>query len=148
MRIRLLDNEKGIILSRTPFLASADLPILFDGAPKGATASFHVGETSFYRELKDGACLLPFKALNGVLSVAVSYFERGRRKRWECEGIRADVQEDGRVLVTPDDMDLPYRVKDLYLENQALRESLAELEKRFSKLSDRFDGILEGYDIT
>ena len=53
MEYRLLDNGKGIMLTRQPEFISGDLYISFTGAPEGATAIIVNGQKdSLYRRQK------------------------------------------------------------------------------------------------
>ena len=56
--------------------------------------------------------------------------------------------KDGQTLYAPNDGNLPETVAKLRLENQAIRESLSSLENSIKALREKFQKMMEGYDIT
>lgn len=145
----LLSNEKGFVSSRQPELVRSDLQLSFKNAPESAHAIINTDKASFYRELVDKSCTVPFKGLVGVLRVTVCVFhDTPNHKRWICEELLAEPREDGSVLVSPNDMNLPQKVTDLFIENEELRAANSKLLQRVDTLEKRFEEMLEGYDLT
>ena len=143
---KLLDNQTGVILTRQP-QQTKELSFTFLGAPSDATAIFTTesGDTLF-RKLSEG-CSLPVDNLKGVICVTVAVLgAQAQPPHWICEEFVVTPLSDG-ALVSPNDMNLPQKVVDLQLENQELRESYSALNKHIKKLEERFEKLLEGYDL-
>ena len=68
--------------------------------------------------------------------------------RWLCEEINIKLLEDGKVLISPNDMNLPQKVVDLQLENQEIKEKYRKLKACYEELNGKLDKIMEGYDVT
>ena len=152
MRYKLIDHERGVILSRSPEFCEDKLFCEIEGAPDGATAIFEhrEGRMKYFRELKSGACELPLGRFDsGTLTLTVAVLDGSADpKRWLCEELRLQRLGENTVLILPNDGDLPLAVAQLRAENSDLRRDLAELEKKYKDLSDRLERIMEGYDLT
>lgn len=146
MRIRLLDNGTGVILSRQPFITHEDEIIELENAPLNSVVIYEKNGLQFYREIKNGRAVLPFSILDGIIKISVSIIISAANK-WICEEIRADHLDNGGVLVAPNDLNLPQVVVDLKLENEALRKENVEIRARINALDNKLNGILEGYNI-
>lgn len=147
MEYKLLDNGTGIILTRQPEIVSDMLYISFDGAPRDATAIITANGSSIYRLLEDGMCSIPASA--GIVAVGIAELDGSAKpRRWICEGLKAEPLKDGQTLYAPNDGNLPETVAKLRLENQAIRESLSSLENSIKALREKFQKMMEGYDIT
>lgn len=148
MEYRLLNDGQGVILTRQPKTVDGDLRVTFRGAPDGAVALFASGDVKCFRTISDGACEVPRNLLGGAVSVSVICYDGTVRPRgWTCEGIFVTKLESGKLLVAPDDNNLPLEVVNLKIANHELREDLAELEEKFNKLSEKFTSMMEGYDL-
>ena len=149
MEYKLLSNHTGIILTRHPEQIADELRVTFTGAPKGATAIFEsVDGESAYRELSEGSCSVPAALVVGEVKVAVAMFGGNTQaERWICEEIKGEVRE-GKVVVLPNDMNLPLVVASLRLEMDALRVSAKEMLDRCAALEEKWDSFMSGYDIT
>lgn len=138
MRIRLLNNGTGVILTRQAKIVEDDITFTFESAHEGSTAIFESKGNSYYRELNDGKCVLPFRALDGEISVTV--FIKGNSKAiWRCECFKAECLPDGNVILMPNDGDIPGEMARIRVENHDLREKNVELESR----CERVVGALE-----
>ena len=146
MRVRLLDNGTGVILSRQPFITHEDEIIEFENAPLNSVVIYEKNGLQFYREIKDGRAVFPFSIMDGIIKISVSIIISAANM-WICEEIRADHLENGGVLVAPNDMNLPQMVVDLKLESEALRAENKEIRETLNAFEDKLQGILEGYDI-
>lgn len=147
MEYKLLDNGTGILLTRQTEIVSDMLYISFDGAPADATAIVTVNGSTFYRLLEDGMCAIPASA--GIIAVGIAELNGSAKpRRWICEGLKAETLHDGQTLYTPNDGNIPETVAQLRLENQTIRENLLSLETRLKALQDKFQKMMEGYDIT
>ena len=146
---KLLDNDTGIILTRTPETLKDKLIVRFEGAKKNEVAAFAFADgTELYRELKDGECSIPLSKNEGEMKVAVTILDGTAKPRtWSCEQIKFKKLACGEILVSPNDMNLPQTVAELKLENEELRISFAALEKKFKALEERFNNMMEGYDL-
>ena len=147
MKIKLLDNGTGVIITRQPFITHEDEVIEFNGYPENAVVIYDKGNAQFYRDIKEGKAELPFKILNGVIKITVAVINTPGVK-WTCEELIADELENGGVLIAPNDMNLPQTVVELKLENEALRKDNEEIRRILKEFEDKLQGILEGYDIT
>ena len=146
MKIKLLDNGTGVIITRQPFITYDNEIVFFEGAPENAVVIYEKGATQFYRNIKDGKAELPFAVLEGVIKISVVVVSESNTK-WTCEELFADVLKGGGVLIAPNDMNLPQQVVDLKLENEALRKENEEIQSKLQELDDKLSGILEGYDL-
>ncbi len=147
MRYKLLNNGEGIVLTRQPRLIRGDLTVSFEAAPDGTTALFVSCGKTYCRRLSNGGCTLPSGSLQGVITVSLIH-QGEQSQRWSCEALLAQQQDDGSILLTPNDDDLPTKIAALRAENDALREKQSDLENQIDILKKRLDGIIEGYDIT
>ncbi len=133
--IKLLNNGRGVIVSRQPKLLNSDEEFFFEGAPEGATAIFSSGENHYYRKLNNGCCVLPHTALGGVFGIVVAVMDgKVGSPRFVCEEIKTERLTDGSILMLPNDGELPGLVAELQVENHELREKNGELGKKVETL--------------
>lgn len=145
---RVLNNGTAVLLTRRPSLESGEICVTFTGAPSGATAIFEFNGNSIYRLLEDGMCTIPANKLKGPVGVTLALLDGSSRpKKWVCEELVADVWENGAVLVSPNDANLPQRVTELALENEELRVLLGKLAGEIQSLKDKLESLYEGYDL-
>ena len=148
IQFRLLNNARGVLLSRQPITVSSDLKLAFEGAPVTATVVFSNEEREYYRALNGVSCVIPYEALKGVIKIVVAVMDgKIGSPRFECEALFAKRLSDGSVLITANDGELPGQVATLLIENHELREKNVELEARIDKLDKAFEKLFEGYDI-
>ena len=152
MRYKLLDNERGVIVTRSPEFLIDVLECEFEDVPKGATAIFEYekGSVKYFREIEGETCELPLRRLeSGKLTVTVAVLDGSSDpERWLCEELMLHKLEDGSFMILPNDGDLPSEVALLKTEVSNLRKKFADLEKKYDKLSDRLEQIMEGYNLT
>lgn len=147
MEYRLLDNGTGIILTRKPEIVSGVLYILFVDAPDGATAIITTNGSTLYRRLEGGMCSIP--AASGVVTVGIAELDGSAKpRRWICEEMNAVTLQNGQVLYAPNDENLSETVAQLRMENQKIRDDLSSLDKRLQAFQEKFQKMMEGYDIT
>lgn len=148
MEYRLLDNSKGILLTRQPEFVSDELYITFTGAPEGATAIIVNGqEDSLYREIKDSVCGVPAAFLTGDVSIVVTLLDgTANAPKWACEGIKAS-RTKGGLYVCPNDGDIPRQIAEIQLEMQEIRNNIKSLFDKNSELETKLNRLLEGYDV-
>lgn len=148
MKYKLLYDGKGVILSRQPMIVDGDVEVKFDGAPDGAVALFVCGKDKRFRTIESGVCTLPKDMLSGSIEVSViNYDGTVNPHRWTCEGLFADTLKSGEIIISPDDNNLPAEVAGLKIANHKLNDQLAELERKFKILSEKFTSMMEGYDL-
>ena len=148
MIYKLLDTNTGVILTRQQHVVKGEAKIEVKGAPDGANIIFITENREFVRKLECGFCVAPVAKMNGTVSVCVKALnERGRVRTWNCEGIVVTQLGEGNVLLVPDDMDMPAKFVQLLAENQEMRENMHKLENTIKELSQKVDGMLEGWDI-
>ena len=147
---KLLDNHKGVILTRQPHIAADELSFSFEGAPSDATAIFEIQNGDcYYRSLSNGRCSLPLSNVSGEVKVTVALLNgETPPRRWLCEEFKADKQRNGGTLIAPNDMNLPQTVVALQLENQEIRQLFTNLKEQYDKLNAKLEKIMEGYDFT
>lgn len=157
MKYKLFDNGTGSIIDRRKEIVDDNLAITFDGSPDGTTAVFKTQDgVTYYRAIVGGACEIPIKEMNGAISVFVMFvglrkLTTGKRDtlfRWECEGIVAESLKDGRVLVFPDDYNLPEKFLRLQLEMAEMRKTNEEILEKMQELSQALEELKEGYNLT
>lgn len=157
MKYKLFNNGAGSIIDRRKQVANEKLAITFEGAPEGATAAFKTADgVTYYRAIVDGSCNIPVNEMIGAISVFVisigsAGLSAGRREsltRWECEGIVAEILSDGRVLVFPDDYDLPEKFCRMQLEMAEMKKTNEEILGKIQELSKALDDLKEGYNLT
>jgi hypothetical protein len=148
---KLLDNQKGVILTRQPLIAEDELYFSFEGAlHDDATAIFEIKNGDcYYRSLSNGRCSLSLSNICGEVKVTVALLNgETPPRRWLCEEFKADKQRNGGTLISPNDMNLPQTVVALQLENQEIRQSFTKMEKQYDELRTTLEKIMEGYDFT
>lgn len=145
---RVLNNGTAVLLTRQPSLENGEIYVAFTGAPSGATAIFEFNGNSIYRLLDDGTCTIPADKLKGPVVVTLAILDGSSRpEKWICEELVADVWENGAVLISPNDANLPQRVTELALENEELRALLGKLAGEIQSLKDKLESLYEGYDL-
>lgn len=155
MKYRLLDNDTGVILTRSaeitppPVCVGDGCFISFEGAPDGAVAVFTWKGYTFYRDLASGKCAFPQAIDGGDVDVTVALIATdGNTRRWECEGLIARRTADGSIIIAPNDANLPGEIARLRIENDQLRDEQARLNERLLELDKKLTRIMEGYNIT
>lgn len=155
MKYRLLDNNTGVILTRSaeitppPVCVGDGCFISFEGAPDGAVAVFTWKGYTFYRDLASGKCAFPQAIDGGDVEVTVALIATdGNTRRWECEGLIARRTADGNIIIAPNDANLPGEIARLRIENEQLRDEQARLNERLLELDKKLTRIMEGYNIT
>ena len=145
---KVLNNGEAVLLTRQPALIDGELIFTFTKVPVGVTAIFASADLTLYRELEDGKCSVLSDLLCGTVSVTLAILDGSARPhKWVCEGIIFDKLNNGYTLIYPDDANLPQRVADLKLENDKIRETQDQLEKKLKLLDEKLVNILEGYDL-
>lgn len=145
---RVLNNGTAVLITRQPSLENGEICVTFTGAPSGATAIFEFNGNSIYRLLEDSMCTIPANKLKGPVVVTIALLDGSSRpEKWVCEELMADVWENGAVLVSPNDANLPQRVTELALENEELRVLLGKLAGEIQSLKDNLESLYEGYDL-
>lgn len=155
MKYRLLDNNTGVILTRSAEIATPPVCvgdgcfIVFEGAPDGSVAVFTWKGYTFYRDLVGGKCAFPKAIDGGDVDVTVALISAdGKTRRWECEGMIARRTADGNIIIAPNDANLPGEIARLRIENEQLRDEQARLNERLLELDKKLTRIMEGYNIT
>ena len=149
MKYRLLDSGVGIAITRRAQLLNEILVFEFAGADEGLLILENEEGIFFYRDVLAGRCEIEISKLQGA--VKVTFVVKGNgdtHRKWVCEPLFVDHIEQGGALVCPDDMNLPQVVADLRVENEAMRRDAADLRESIKALNERFDALLEGWDIT
>lgn len=109
---------------------------------------FESDEGAIYRKLEKNSCNVPVKKLGGAVKVTVAVLNGSARPRkWLCEGLMAERQNNGGTLISPDDSKLPEKVVKLELQIQELHRGHKALEDKVNKLEERLVKLLEGYDL-
>lgn len=148
-KYKILDNGTSVLITRQPKLVYDELFIDFSDAPSGCTAIFESGGDYLYRLLEGNVCSIPVDKLEGAVKVTVVLFDGSASPRkWTCEELFAEKQENGGILISPNDMNLPQRFVELKLENEDIRQTNKLIEKRLEELENKLERVLEGYDLT
>ncbi len=147
---KLLDNNTGVILTRQPETAAEELLLSFKGAPEEATAIIETGNGKvYYRKLMGTSCGIATHRFAGDIKITVALLDGSARPRkWICEELKTERLDGGRILVCPNDMNLPDTVTALRIENGEIRQELKELRGELARLIQRLENLMEGYDIT
>lgn len=148
MKYSLLRNGVGVILTRHLHVADNSIRFSFENAPLNATVIFDRDDgTSLYRRLDNGECDISVRYLRGgVFRVTVAVLDSGNSSKWKCEEIRATMLPSGEICISPNDMDLPQRVVDLYVENEKLHREVEDLTGKIKALEDRLQALYDGHD--
>lgn len=146
---KLLDNNRGVILTRSPEVTREELTVCFKNAPQGATAIFHFnGGRELYREIVDNACSIDFPADKGEIKVGVAIYNGSAKpQQWKCEQLKYKRLDSGEWFVCPNDGNIPQTMTEILLENEDIRKQFAELEAKYKALEERFNNMMEGYDL-
>lgn len=155
MKYRLLDNNTGVILTRSAEIATPPVCvgdgcfIAFEGAPDGSVAVFTWKGYTFYRDLVSGKCAFPQAIDGGDVDVTVALIATdGNTRRWECEGLIARRTSDGSIILAPNDANLPGEIARLRIENEAIRKENKQVRDKLDALESKLDKIMEGYNVT
>lgn len=148
MTYTLLDNRRGVLVTRAPLQIKTEHEVFVEGAPDMARIVFVNGENKFVRYLDGGNCSVPFAKMDGVVSVCVRCTDKeGRLREWKCDGLCVvDMGDDG-VLVLPDDSDLAEKIAELSVWHQKLHDELDHQKKKIQLLAEQFQKMFEGWDI-
>ena len=143
MKYKLIDKERGVILSRSPEFCEDKLLCEIEGVPEGATAIFEhkEGRMKYFREIKSGLCDLPLRRFDSgsvSLTVAVLNGDTGS-PRWQCEEMKLQRLDENNILVLPNDTDLPSVVSELTIELSEMRRTFADLCGKYAELSERLN---------
>ena len=146
---RLLDNNTGVITTRTPVVTDKQVELSFIGYPENALVVFMFENgREVYRELIDGSCLMDFSYRNGIIKVAVVVNDgTTSSSRWICEQLQFYQIPNGEFIVCPNDTNLPLEFTKLKIENEQLRLDNKKLHKRLDEFDARLNKIMEGYDL-
>ena len=142
-------SRKGLILTRNIEEVKEDLFVQFLGAPDGATAIFTDDKNaSTYKTLDDKkSCVLPKSLLQSPLKVIVTVIGAAKVEPiYLCETI-VPKTIGGVLVVMPEEIDFGTELRKVYEIMQKLSDKYDELEKDHKALLDRFEKIMEGYDI-
>ena len=148
MKIKLLNNGTGVIITRQPFKTKTVIPIEFEGAPENALVIFNFADGKFAnRRVKGGQVSLPINNLDGVIKVTVALTNLSTPK-WKCEELLITNKEhSGFVTVMPNHLNLADAFVRLSCENHDIREENAAIKQQLADMIKKFEGILEGYDL-
>lgn len=149
MEYKLLNGNDGVIMTREPEIVSGMLYITFTGAPEKATAIFERDDgESAYRALSDGLCGIESGWLHGTIKVTVALLIGSMRAdRWLCESFCAKQQENGRVLIYPDNINIQEKIVKLQEGYSDLKDEAGKLTQKVTELETKIIKLLEGYDI-
>jgi hypothetical protein len=149
MTYRLFDTGKCVITERQPAVTQGGLTFAFVGAPAQNTTVTFITETAQYvRELVDGKCSAPVEKMLGKVAVVMKSIDgNGIVHSTECESIVVTQLDTDRVLVCPDDANLPSAFADLLVENQIMRDRIGRMEEKIKELSDRIEEAYAGWDL-
>lgn len=149
MEYKLLNGNDGVIMTREPEIVSGMLYITFTGAPEKATAIFERDDgESAYRALSDGLCGIESDWLHGTIKVTVALLIGSMRAdRWLCESFCAKQQENGRVLIYPDNINIQEKIVKLQEGYSDLKDEAGKLTQKVTELETKIIKLLEGYDI-
>lgn len=148
MEYKLLNNNKGVILTRQPEFVDDTLYITFSGAPENATAILEKQNgDSLYLKLEDNTCAVRNSFLEDILKITLVVLDgRPNSLKWVCEEIKITKHNNG-VFVCPNDMNLPGTVVEVLVELHEMRGYMRKLDDKYSELNKKLEKLLEGYDI-
>ncbi|MBR2474729.1 MAG: hypothetical protein IKB51_06880 [Clostridia bacterium] len=148
MKIKLLDNGTGVIITRQPFKTKTVIPIEFEGAPENALVIFNFADGKYdNRRVKESQVSLPIDNLDGVVKLTVALTNHSITK-WKCEELLITNKDNsGFATVLPNHLDLEAAFVRLVCENHEIREENAAIRQQLADMTKKFEGILEGYDI-
>jgi hypothetical protein len=144
MKIALLDNYKGVIVDRTPFIATDTLDIEIDADGKTLVVACKDG-IKHYLAIKDGKSTVPTKDMDGVVHLFVKNFDKSITT-WKCESLKCQRVNDG-VLIAPNDSDLPEHFAQLQIDYQNMSERVKILEDYIRAVNKRIDSMVEGWAV-
>jgi hypothetical protein len=144
MKIALLDNYKGIILDRAPFIAGDSIDIEIDANDCTLVVACKDG-IKHYLAIKDGKSRVPTKDMDGVVHLFVKKFDKSITT-WKCESIKCQ-RVNGGVLIAPNDSDLPWQFAQLQIEYQKMSERVKSLQDYIRAVDKKIDDMLKGWNI-
>ena len=147
MKYKILNNGKAVIITRQPVIGTS-LNIEFIGAPSNATVVFVNNEKTYYKKLINNVCTIDLRKISGIIKVTIADFEKDTAvQKWIGEELSVEKVNETVSIVSPNDMNLPMQVTELYLENENIRKRLADVEEKYKELLKKFDELFEGYDL-
>lgn len=149
MEIMLLQNKKGVILTRQPEVIKDNLYVTFSNAPENATAIIeNKAGNSIYKLLEDYTCAIPSDFLDAEVKITIAVLDGVHNcDKWFCESIRA-MLVNGEILVCPGDNDLPGEMAKAQIEIDKLQTGFNKITKDYAELNEKLEKLLNGYDIT
>ena len=141
MIYRLLNNKRGVLLTRAPEDVTEGLRLEFEGAVEGMIATINIGERVIYRDIIDGECFIEAKLLRpGSLLLCISEEDTSKV-------IRCDSLVIAGTFAYMDMDSFEREIPDLRCELDALNVTMSETVKRLEELTRRLEEIYDGYDI-
>ena len=144
MKIALLDNYKGVIVDRTPFIATDTLDIEIDADGKTLVVACKDGITH-YCGIKDGKCTISTDDFDDIVRLYVKDFGK-TITTWKCESIKCQKVTDG-ILIAPNDADLPNEFARLQLDYQEVCNNMKRLEEYIRAVDKKIDSMVEGWAV-
>lgn len=148
IQYRILDNGKGVLLTRGTVSESSDATFIFDSASeKDAPSRAVFADTSgneIYRELDGRKCSVPMRKLCGTISVAVVGVEN--KKRWKCDSVRF-IKHGNAVIAIANEDSVYEELAALRIEYDELCAEVGKIRESVNRVSDKLENIMEGYDV-
>ena len=137
-------HDKSSVLSVEEVLAPGkEIVIGFEGAAPDSHVVVQYGDKKRFRKIENGKISIPAPETSTTLHI--TYVE-GEIMPYECTPIDV-VVTDGAVLLHPNLSHVYDEIKALHVKAEEQANRLAELEKAFQGLKDKFAEMYEGYNV-
>lgn len=141
-------HDKSSVLSVEEVLApDKEIVIGFEGAAPGSYVCISYigdkGEVKRYRKIEDGKISFPTPETSTTLHI--TYVE-DEGMTYECTQIDV-VVTDSAILLHPNLSHIYDEIKALHIKAEEQANRLAELEKAFQGLKEKFAEMYEGYNV-
>ena len=143
MQYKILHDQSIVLSVEEVLTPGKEIVIEFDGAAPGAYAVVRSGDNKRFRKIENGKISIPAPETSTTLHI--TYVE-GEIMPYECTPVDV-VVTDGAVLLHPNLSHVYDEIKALHNKAEEQAKRLAELEKAFQGLKDKFAEMYEGYNV-
>ncbi len=146
MKYRLLNNKKGVLLTRAPEEIGEHLRLTFEGPDEKMQAVINTGDRVIYRDLHGGECEIHRDLIEeGRMLLSVRERETSSTPV-VCD--RLFIIRTGDVLIVMgDELEREAIIAGLRIENDELNTRLADAEEKIKQLTERLEEIYDGYEL-
>ena len=146
MHYRLCNNGRAVLVTREPVIVTNSMRIYFDNIEDGYTAVVTTESGVFYRPIVGGFCEVRRDSfVRGAIKLTVIRDE-DMKPYYLCDELFCVISGE-MLVVTANYYEQDRLLSDLRVENNELRDKLADFEARLLHFEKEFERIYAGYDL-